>query len=121
MEEYKDLVINDILATEDKTIEKLPIPEWKGNVYVRVMSAKERSEIEDLYMRITESKRDTGRFRKELLRRTWVDKDGVLVMSDNALAEHMMGKNALAIERIFEKSCEVNGFRQKDVDTLKKK
>lgn len=119
--ERKDLSIADILGKEDKVSERLDIPEWGGCIYVRVMSAKERSEIEDLFMRIHESKKDTGKFRSELIRRTWVDCNGALMITDEAIATHMMGKNALAIEKIFEKACEVNGFRQKDIEVLKKK
>ena len=117
----KELTINDILGIEDKEVEKLDIPEWKGFIHIRMMSAKDRSEMEDLYYKINESKKETGKFRKELLRRTWVDSNGNPMLSDDAIASHIMGKNAMIIERIFEKSCELNGFRQKDVDTLKKK
>jgi hypothetical protein len=119
--EGKDLTINDILGKEDKVTERLEISEWGGCVYIRIMSAKERSEMEDLFMKINESKKETGKFRCELIRRTWVDHNGALMITDDALASHMMGKNALAIEKIFEKACEVNAFRQKDIDTLKKK
>jgi len=117
----KDLTLTNILGTDDKTSERIEIPEWNGYVYIRVMSAKERSEIEDLCIKIQESKKETGKFRRELIRRTWVQADGTPMITDDAIATHMMNKNAMAIERIFEKSCEVNGFRQKDVDTLKKK
>jgi hypothetical protein len=117
----KDLTIADVFGVEDKLSESLDIPEWGGRIYVRVMSAKERSEIEDLYIKITDAKKETGKFRKELIRRTWVDKSGNLMIIDDAVATHMMNKSALIIERIFEKACEVNGFRQKDVEVLKKK
>jgi hypothetical protein len=117
----KDLTIADVFGVEDKLSESLDIPEWGGRIYVRVMSAKERSEIEDLYLKISDAKKETGKFRKELIRRTWVDKSGNLMITDDAVATHMMNKSALIIERIFEKACEVNGFRQKDVEVLKKK
>jgi len=119
--ETKDLTFVDILGIEDKSIVRHFVEQWNGNVYIRNMSAKERSEIEDLYMKISESKRDTGKFRKELIRRALVDKEGNSLIADDAMAEHIMGKSALAIESIFEVACEVNGFRQKDVDMLKKK
>jgi hypothetical protein len=119
--EGKDLTINDILGITDSGVERLFIPEWGGSVYIKVMTAKERSEIEDLFLKINETKKETGKFRREMIRRTWSDKDGNLVITDEALATHMMGKSALAIEKIFERACEVNGFRQRDVEALKKK
>lgn len=117
----KELHINDILTVEDKTFEKVEIPEWNGFVFIRVMSAKERSEVEDIYMRVSELKKDTGKFRKELLKRTLCNSKGEPIITDEAIAEHMMGKSALVIERLFETACVVNGFRERDVETLKKK
>lgn len=117
----KDLTIGNILGKEDKTAECLYIPEWDGNVYLRNMSAKERSEMEDLFIKVQETKKDTGRFRCELIRRTLVDAAGNIMITDDAIATHIMSKNALAIEKIFEKACEMNAFRQRDIDTLKKK
>lgn len=117
----RDLSIADLLGTDDKKIDRLPIPEWGGYIYLRNMSATERSEIEDLFSKIVESKTGSGKFRSELLRRTWCDAQGNLVLEDKAVAEHMMKKSASAIERIFDKACEINAFRQKDVEVLKKK
>lgn len=117
----KELTINDILTTEDKKFEEVEIPEWGGVLFVRVMTAKERSEIEDLYLKVNEAKKDTGKFRRELIKRTLCNSKGESLITDDAIAEHMMGKSALIIERLFEKACEVNGFRERDVDTLKKK
>ena len=117
----KELSINDILSIEDKQLEKLEIKEWNGCIYIKTMSAKERSELEDLYMRMKSSKSNTGKFRKEMLRRTVTNSNGALLLSDDALAEHFMTKSSLVIENIFERACELNGFRERDVETIKKK
>jgi len=116
----KNLTIQDILGIEDKKIEPLDIPEWEGTVYLRIMSAQERSELEDIFIKM-KANAQTGKFRKEMLKRTLVDVTGQHLISDDAVATHVMKKNALVIESIFEKACEVNGFRERDVETLKKK
>lgn len=116
----KDLTFADIVQIEDRAIKQFFVPEWDGNVYIRVMSAKERSEVEDLFTAM-KSNQNSGKFRKELLRRTWVNADGTVMFVDDAVAQHLMGKSAIAIERIFEESCRLNAFLEKDVDTLKKK
>jgi hypothetical protein len=121
MDTSKDLTIQDILTIEDRKIARVYVEEWDGWIYIRVLSAKERSEIEDLFAKMSNSKMESGKFRKELLKRTWVDKSGDMVIADEAVATHMMNKSATAIEAIFEASCEINAFRKKDVDTLKKK
>ncbi len=117
----KNLTVADLLGIEDTSIVKLPIPEWNGNVFIKSLSAHERSEIEDLFMGVMQKNSGSGKFRRELIRRTLVTEDGTRMVEDEAMANHLMKKNANAVERIFDKACEVNGFRQKDVDTLKKK
>lgn len=117
----KELTLNDILGIQDRDTTEVPVEEWNGCVYVRMLSATERSEIEEFYMTIKDKKKGVGTFRKEVLKRCLVNKDGTPMITDEAVANHLMGKNANAIETIFEAACTLNGFREKDVDTLKKK
>ena len=117
----KSLSINDILQVEDKALEEVEVEEWNGSVFVRIMSMEERSELEDIFMRVKSSNKGTGAFRKEMLKRTLVNEDGSLMLDNEALAIQLMKKSSLAVEKLFEKACELNGFREKDVDTLKKK
>ena len=119
----KDLTSNDLLALESNALEEMEVAEWNGKIYLKVMSAVERSAIEDFFMKIKESKKDSAKFRKEMLRKTMADKEGNLLLADEAVANSLMAKpgQALVLESIFEKACQVNGFREKDVDTLKKK
>ena len=117
----KDLTLNEILAIQDCDIQSVDVKEWNGKVYVRVMNAKERSEIEELFLNVKDKKKGVGSFRKEIVKRCWVNKDGSRFVPDDATANLLMEKNSNAIETIFEASCELNGFRNKDVDTLKKK
>jgi hypothetical protein len=117
----RDLTIEDILTLEDKEIQRVEIEQWDGFIYIRLLSAKERSEIEDLFTKMQGKNLDSGKFRKELLKRTWVTKSGNPMLTDEAIAQHVMNKSATAIEEIFETSCEINAFRKKDVEELKKK
>ena len=116
----KDLSIADILAIEDKPIHKMEIEEWNGVIYVRTMDAEERSQLEDIFAKIKVAG-NTGRFRKEMLKRTLVKKDGTPMLEEDVVASQFMKKNSQIVERIFEKCCELNGFRERDVETLKKK
>lgn len=120
-QQVKDLTLNEILTIEDCKIQSVPIEEWAGNVYVKIMDAEERSEIEEFFMNVKDKKRGVGQFRKEIIKRCWVNKDGSRFLPDEVTANAMMKKNSNAIETIFESACELNGFRSKDVDTLKKK
>lgn len=117
----KDLTFTDILGINDKPVHQIEVPQWNGCVYVRSMDAEERSELEDMFMKVKVAGAGTGKFRKELLKRTLVNKDGSAMLIDDAHATQLMKKNSSAVELIFEKACELNGFRSKDVDTLKKK
>jgi len=117
----KDLTITDILGIDEQTVVEHPIKEWNGIVYLKVMGADERSELEDLFMKIRGQNKGSGLFRKELLKRVLCDRKGENLLPDDAHATQFMKKNSLVIEQIFEHACELNGFREKDVDTLKKK
>lgn len=117
----KELSIVDILNTKDISIKKVDIEVWDGYVYVKSMSATERAEIEEFYNQSKGKKGIASKFRKEIIKRTLCDCNGTLLINDDQTLTHLMNKNAEAIETIVEKACEVNGFREQDVDEIKKK
>ena len=73
------LTADQILAADDLGLKKLSVPEWGGEVYVRVMSVGERDAYEKLWI----GKKDSGvdNFRTEYLARVLCNDKGELLFS----------------------------------------
>jgi hypothetical protein len=117
----KAIAAKAFLAAEDRPLEKVPLPECYGKeacFYVRRMSGTERSEIEKRWYN-KEVSTNPGGFRWDVLLRTIVDEGGNAIFTADMQAG-VMGKNAGTLEMLFEKACELNGLRAKDVEELEK-
>lgn len=116
----KALNFNDVLGADDLPIVDVEVPQWGGFVGVRTLRADERAEIEKHFAKKKPSD-DPGGFRRLLLKSTLVNPDKTpFIPEGDEYATQFMKKNAEAIETLFEKACELNGFRQKDVEQIEK-
>ncbi|MFO8014747.1 MAG: phage tail assembly chaperone [Phycisphaerae bacterium] len=106
-----------ILAAEDTTTERLSVPEWGGDVYVRVMTAAERDAWEnDLYAR-QQKGQALKNVRARLAVRVLVDEAGRRLFSDDDAAA-LGAKSGRALDRIFEAAQRLNGLGPEDVEAL---
>jgi hypothetical protein len=85
---------------------------------VRTMTGHERSDLEKRFVG-REAADEPGDFRATLLLLCVVDEAGEPFFEPTD-REALMGKNAGTLETIFEKACELNGFRDKDVEAMAK-
>jgi hypothetical protein len=108
-----------ILAAPDIVTEPVKVPEWGGEVLVRSLDGTQRDEYEQSIMvRRGKSKEVNLRnARVKLLVRTIVDSDGELLFSEQEIAA-LGRKSAAALQRVFEKSAELAGLSDKDLDEL---
>ena len=118
----KAIAAKAFLAADDRPLEKVPLDlalYGEGAcVYVRRMSGTERSQIEKQWYD-KDVADNPGGFRWDVILRTIVDEAGnALFKSDMQAA--VMGKSAGTLETLFEKACELNGLRKKDVEELEK-
>ena len=103
-----------ILAANDVKLEKVAVPEWGDDVFIKTLSGSERDAFEEAYS--TEKMRN---FRPRFLVLTLCDDKGNRLFTDdevNALGE----KSAAVINRLFDKAWALNAFRSEDVDALGK-
>ena len=117
----KVLTANDIFAVEDINIVPVEIPEWKGMVYVRAMSALER---EQYFKRVRKSV-GKGRKRHEqfiherstaiLVAMTTCDAQGTLIFSLSQVDE-LSKKSSKAMDRISDVTAKLNGLTEDDED-----
>lgn len=111
------LTAAEILAADDLGLKKIHVPEWGGEVYVRVMSVGERDAYEKLWI----GKKDSGvdNFRTEYLARVLCDENGELLFSRDQIAA-LAKKSGAVCGRIFDAALTHNNMSAKDVEDLAK-
>lgn len=103
-----------ILAANDTKLEKVHVPEWGDDVYIKTLSGTERDLFEEAY-----SSEKMKNFRSRFLVLTLADDNGARLFAD-AEVEQLGTKSAFVLNRLFEKAWSLNAFRDADVDALGK-
>lgn len=123
-EELRELSAQDILDADDTIIEPHPVPEWKGLVYVKSISAKARGDIEASAAQFKETKgKDVTFARDYTVKFAWLalcDKDGKRLFDKIEDVLKLKEKNAAAISGIAEHAQRLSGFSQADMEKLEK-
>jgi len=101
-----------ILAADDVRKEKIAVPEWKGDVFLRVLTGTDRDRFEESY---ADQKMKAFRIRFLLL--ALCDEDGERLFSDDE-ADVLGKKSSVVINRLFEAGWKLNAFTQEAVDAL---
>lgn len=112
----------DILQAQDVVIEPVEVPEWKGMVFVRSLSAAERGLIEEAAAKFKESKGKDSfarTFTVKVATLAICDEQGHRVFDDKDIAL-LQQKNAAAITRIAEAAQRLSGFTKEDLEELEK-
>ena len=115
------LTKSQILSANDIKKELVSVPEWGGDVYVRMMSGAERDNFEQKMSRKRNEHPDgfIANVRARLCVETIVDEKGNRLFSDKDVDE-LGSKCAVALERLFDKSQKLNGFTEEDIKELAK-
>ena len=111
------LSAEQILAADDLGLLEVPVKEWDGSVFIRVMSVAER----DAYERMWIGKKETGieNFRTEYLQRVLCDQAGKLLFTRDQI-EQLGRKSAAVMSRLFERAMQHNAMSEADVEELGK-
>lgn len=106
----KSSILAAINAAADIKVEKLAVPEWKTDVYLKVLSGTERDAFEAAY-----SDQKMNNFRVRFLVLTLCDWAGERLFDDEQVT--ILGKrSALVINRLFEASWKLNMLSQEAAD-----
>lgn len=108
-----------ILATNDRTLEVVQLPEWGGSVYVRSLTGAERDAFEATIVQRNgkDVKTNLRNLRARLVVLAACDADGGRIFSDQD-AVALGAKNAAALDRIFSVAQRLSGLRDDDVQEL---
>jgi hypothetical protein len=111
------LTAEQILSADDLGLLKIPVESWGGDVFVRVMSVKERDEYERLWI----GKRETGveNFRTEYLARVLCDDKGELLFTRDQI-DKLAKKSGAVMGSLFDAALKHNKMSEADVEQLGK-
>jgi len=115
------LTRDQILAAPDLKTEAVSVPEWGGEVLLRMMTASERDDFEAKLFTGEGDKRRVNQtnFRARLCAICLVDEKGERMFKVEDV-ELLGRKSATALERVFEVAQRINGLGEKAVDEAKK-
>jgi hypothetical protein len=111
------LTADQILAADDLGLKQVPVREWNGDVFIRIMSVGER----DAYERMWIGKRDSGveNFRTEYLARVLCDEKGELLFTREQVST-LANKSGAVMGRLFDEALAHNNMTEADVEQLGK-
>jgi hypothetical protein len=113
------LTAEQILAADDcGSLEKITVPEWGGDVYVKVMDGASRDRFELATSKAMESP-NTANVRASLAAATICDQAGKLLFSVSQVA-NLGKKSAVALDRIYAVSKRINRLQDDDIEELEK-
>lgn len=101
-----------ILAADDLKREEVPVPEWGGSVFVRMLTGAERDRLE------ADILENPGRnVRARIVAACACDDAGKLLFGAADLAA-LGSKSGSALDRIFARAARLNRITKKDVEEL---
>jgi hypothetical protein len=119
--EYVFLDRDEILEIDDIKTVVVPVPEWgaKAAVRLKVLSAIERDAFEasTVTTKGGRQKPNLANLRARLVARCMVNAEGKRVFESGDVAR-LGNKSSAALDRLFAKCQEINGFSEKDIEDL---
>ena len=115
------LTREQILEAKDIQIEKINIPEWGGDIYVKGLSGTANDEFQESIIEIKDGKRKVlfKNMRAKLCALTICDEHGNLLFTENDV-EALGKKCSYALSIAFEAAQRLSGLTKNDIDNLRK-
>jgi hypothetical protein len=113
------LTKDQMLAADDIKSERVPVPEWAGDVMVRGLTGAQRDQWE-ASMSVQRGKRrepDMANFRARLVVLCVVDETGELVFHSGDI-DALAGKSGAALDRLYSAAARLSGIGEQDVEDL---
>ncbi|GAA1015902.1 hypothetical protein Aple_010770 [Acrocarpospora pleiomorpha] len=110
------LTAGQIMATDDRAYEDVPVPEWGGTVRVRSLTGTERDRFEQSLVGKNNQLRNEN-FRAKLAQLTLVDELGQLLFSKDQISA-LGRKSSAALARVVEVASKLSGLSEDDLEEL---
>lgn len=110
------LTREQILAADDIKRQAVKVPEWGGDVFVKVMTGEERDAFE---LDTLAEGRDRRNIRAKLLARCLCDDNGKRLFTDAEIAA-LAAKSGGALNRLFDVAIKLNRIGNDEIEELEK-
>lgn len=108
---------DDILSADDLVVEAVPVPEWGGDVLIKVMTGAQRDAFEA--SRVTsKGKPNLRNIRAHLLSLVIVDEQGNRLFPHPTDVEALGKKGSAGVDRVFEAAKRLNRMTDEDIEEL---
>ena len=97
------LTLDQILAADDTAVEKVPCPEWGGDVFIRSLTAAGRDALD-------EAKANGQSIRATIVGMSLCDESGKPLNPTEAQVAGLANKSAKPMERIADAAIALNGM-----------
>lgn len=111
----KLLTKEQILEAEDIVVERVKVPEWGGELFIKTMTGTERDEFETI---ILDEKKKERNVRAALLSMCIVDENKARMFSGPDAIVALGNKSGKALERCFKVAQRLSKLSDKDVAEL---
>jgi hypothetical protein len=111
------LTKEQILAADDLGLLEVKVPEWGGEVFIRVMSVGERDAYENEWM--ANKSKGVENFRSKFLQRVLCDAKGELLFAAGEV-EALAKKSSRVVGTLWEAAMKHNKMTDSDVEELAK-
>lgn len=108
----------NILDAADLPLERVHVPEWGGDVFLRSMDARDRDAF-DAALHAQGGDGYPSNFRASVVAATLCDEHGARLFRDDQ-AELLGRKSATAVTRLFDVAARLNGLTQGAIEAEKK-
>lgn len=116
----KELSKADILGCDDTKLEKVPVPEWGGYVYVKGLTGAQRDRFEESQTRVDKKGNRLLKFenfRARLCALCICNSKGEPLFKPGDVAD-LAKKSSAALQRVFNKATELSGMSEDDIEDL---
>lgn len=108
-----------ILGATDRKIRTISVPEWGGDVNVRVLPGPELDQLQGVLLALKVADgQNPARASAEILCRALVDDDGKQLFSPAEVGA-LHGKNPAVLQRVAAEAMEWNGLTEKAAEAAK--
>jgi len=113
------LTRDEILNAPDIQVEKVEVPEWGGEIFVKGMTGSERDSFEAGLITNPgkDSKVNFSNLRAKLCALTICDENGKRLFSESDVRD-LSKKSATALQRVFTVAQKLSGLTQADIEEL---
>ena len=113
------LTRDQILSANDRKMESVPVPEWGGTVFVRMMTGTERDAYERAQYDLLKIGQIGVNARAHLLLTTICDEAGARLFSESDV-EALGSKSATALDRVVRAATALNALTEVEVEEAAK-